>query len=199
MSFTSIKADIAAYIHRTDLTAQIPGFISLAENFMFRELNLREIETSVSGTTAAAVITLPTDFHTLVRITITYGGREITLDRATDHRAYGADASIPNRYAMESNALRLYPAPGTGYTYTLYYKATLTPLSSTVATNWLETNAADLYLYTSVLEAARWCQNATLVAMVTPMIAPMLDSVRMLSERKGNPQRGAMQIKPRRN
>jgi len=199
MSFTTLKADIADYIHRTDLTTQIPGFIARAENFMFRELNLREIETKVTGTTAGATISLPADFHTLIRITITYGGREITLNKATDHRAYGADVSIPNGYGMEGNVIRFYPAPGTGYAYTLYYKTTMAPLSSTVSTNWLETNAPDLYLYTSVLEAARWSGDDVLINRVAPMIGPMMDSVRMLSERRGIPQRGTLQIKPRRN
>ena len=198
MSFTTLKAGIADYIHRNDLTTQIPGFIALAENFMFRELNLREIETSVTGTTAGTTIALPSDFHSLVRITVTYGGLEITLDKSTDHNAYGANLGVPASYDMESNAIRLYPAPGTGTAYKIYYRATLAPLSLTVATNWLETNAADLYLYASVLEAARWCENDAVIARVQPMLAPMLDSVRKLSERKGIPLRGTMQIKPRR-
>ena len=198
MSFTTLKADIAAYIHRNDLTTQIPGFIALAENFMFRELNLREIETSVTGTTAGATIALPADFYSLVRITVTYGGREVTLNRAIDNYALTA-VGMPASYSMEGNVFRLYPAPATGYTYTLYYRAILAPLSDTVATNWLETNAGDLYLYTSILEAARWTQNTALMKIVLPMISPMLDSVRALSERKGLPQRGTMQIKPNRS
>ena len=197
MSYSTLKAGIADYLHRTDLTAKIPGFITLAENFMFRELNLREIETKVTGTAISATIALPADFATLIRITVTFGGREITLNRAADNYA-STVVGMPSTYSMEGNVFRLYPAPSSGYSYTLYYKAILAPLSDTVATNWLETNAGDLYLYTSILEAARWSQNTALVTMVMPMIAPMLDSVRMLSERKGLPQRGTMQIKPRR-
>ena len=198
MSYTTLQADVADRLHRTDLTAKIPGFIALAEQFMFRELNLREIETSVTGTTSGANIPLPADFHTLIRITVDYGGREITLDKATDHNAYGANSSLPTSYDMQANAIRLYPAPGTGYAYTMYYQPTLAPLSNSVATNWLETNAADLYLNTSVLEAARWCEDDALIARVSPLIGPMMDSVRKLSERKALPQRGTMQIKPRR-
>ena len=184
MTFATLKTDIAEYLHRTDLTAKIPGFIKLAENFMFRELNLREIETKVTGAVVVAAIGLPADFHTLVRITTTFNGLELALDKS--------------KYNFTGNAFTLSVTPSAGFTYTLYYKAILAPLSDTVATNWLETNAGDLYLYTSILEAARWTQNTALIAIVMPMIAPMLDSVRMLSERKGLPQRGVLQIKPNR-
>ena len=197
MSYATLKTGIADYLHRTDLTAKIPGFITLAENFMFRELNLREIETKVTATASGATIPLPADFHTLVRITVTFGGREMTLANAVNN-SVSTQVGMPASYSMEGNVFKLYPAPGTGYSYTLYYKTILAPLSDAVQTNWLETNAGDLYLYTSILEATRWTQNTALMGIVMPMIAPMLASVRMLSERKGLPQRGTMQIKPAR-
>lgn len=196
MSYTTLQADIAGYLHRTDLTAAIPGFIALAEAHMLRELALREVETSVSGVTAGAVITLPADFASLVRLTVTHGGAEYDLDYSAQPQDYAS--GVPTSYRMEGTTLRLFPQPTSGYTYTLYYRATIAPLSGTVSTNWLLTNAPDLYLYASCLEGAKHIRDMEQVASLSQMVGPLLDSVRRLSERKGQPARGGMQIKPRR-
>lgn len=196
MTYATLQTDIAGYLHRTDLTASIPGFIALAEAYMLRELALREVETSVSGVTAGAVIALPADFASLVRLTVTYGGVEYDLDYSVQPMSHAG--SVPQSYRIESNALRLFPEPTSGYTYTLYYRATIAPLSGTVTTNWLLTNAPDLYLYASCLEGAKNIRDAEQVATLSAQVGPLLDSVRRLSERKGQPARGGMQIKPRR-
>lgn len=197
MTYTTLQTDIAGYLHRTDLTAKIPGFIALAESSMLRELGLREVETSVAGVTAGAVIALPADFHSLVRLTVSYGGKEYDLDYGGEPVSY--TNSVPTGYRMESNAIRLLAQPGTGYAYTLYYRATIAPLSALVATNWLLENAPDLYLYASCLEAVRDLRDMEQVAALSQMVPPLIDSVRRLSERKGQPARGGMQIKPRRH
>ena len=197
MTYTTLQTDIAGYLHRTDLTAKIPGFIALAESSMLRELGLREVETSVAGVTAGSLIALPTDFHSLVRLTVSYGGKEYDLDYGGEPVSYVN--SVPMGYRMESNAIRLLAQPGIGYAYTLYHRATIAPLSALVATNWLLENAPDLYLYASCLEAVRDLRDMEQVSALSQMVPPLIDSVRRLSERKGQPARGGMQIKPRRH
>lgn len=198
MTYATLKTDIAGYLHRNDLTANIPGFIALAEAYMLRELALREVETSATGVTAGATIALPADFASLVRLTVTHGSTEHDLDLASQALSYAASTGVPQSYKLESNALRLFPAPTSGYTYTLYYRATISPLSDSVTTNWLLTNAPDLYLYASCLEGAKHIRDMEQVGALSAQVGPLLDSVRRLSERKGQPARGGMQIKPRR-
>lgn len=198
MTYATLQTDIADNLHRTDLTTKIPGFISRAEAFMFRELNVRDLETSATGTTAAGLITLPTDFAYLVKITTTYGGREYTLDYAADPRAETATSGLPYGYTMESGSLRIYPQASTGFAYKIYYGAEVSPLSDSNTTNWLLDNAYDLYLQASLAEAHRWTQDTAEEAKANALIAPMVDSVRRLIERKAQPGRSGLQIKPRR-
>ena len=193
MTYTTLQTAIAENMHRSDLTTKIPDFIALAENFMFRELNVRDIETSTTGTTTGGMITLPTDFAYLVKITTTYGGREYTLDYAET-----ATSGLPYGYTMESGALRLYPDAGTGYAYKIYYGADVAPLSGSVDTNWLLDNAYDLYLHASLVEAYRYTRNEKAVSLTTGLVSGLVDSVRRLIERKAQPNRGGLQIKPRR-
>ena len=51
MNYDELKTDVAAYLHRTDLTDKLAGFIERAESYLFRELAIKELEVSVSGTT----------------------------------------------------------------------------------------------------------------------------------------------------
>ena len=198
MTYATLKTAIAENTHRTDLTTKIPDFIALAESFLFRELNIRDLETSTTGTTTGGLITLPADFAYLVKITTTYGGREYTLDYGGDPRAETATSGLPYGYVMESGGLRLYPEAGTGYAYTIYYGMDVSPLSGSVSTNWLLDNAYDLYLQSSLIEAYRYTQNTEQEARLSSLVGPMVESVRRMIERKAQPSRGGLQIKPRR-
>jgi len=196
MTYATLQTDAADYLHRNDLSAKMPGFIALAESTLFRELHVKDMAVSVTGTTTGEYATLPADFGTVQRVTTVAGSAEYSLDyRAQDYTPTGQ--SYPTEYALESNKLRIWGA-STGQPYTLYYIPNLAALSDSNTTNWLLSNAPDLYLYSTALEAAKYIRDAQEVATLTPMVGALIDSVRRASERKGQPATGSMQIKPRR-
>lgn len=197
MNYTELKNAIVNYTHRDDLTAKLPTFIQLAEAHIFRELSLNEIEISVTSTTSGSTITLPADFGQVSRLTITYQGREMTIDSAINPDV-STTAGFPASYTLENNVLRLFPAPADAYSYTLFYIPAITGLSDTNTTNWLSINAPDLYLYAAALEYARDAKNLSEVQKLEPTVNTLLDSVRRHSERRGIARRGSLQIKPRR-
>lgn len=197
MNYDSLKADIASYLSRTDLTADIPGFIERAEAFLFRELVLSDLETSTSGTTSGGVITLPADFGEVRRLTVTSYGLERTLDYKTPHDNHTGDGRAPTSYSFEGGALRLFPEAGTGYPYVLYYTPKLTALSATNTTNWLTTNAPDLYLYACALEGAKHVKDDEEIARCSGMLPALLSSVQAYSRRKGVPSLGGLRVQPR--
>lgn len=194
MTFATLKTDVAEYLHRTDLTAKMATFIALAEAALFRELQIKDLAVSVTGTTTGEYATLPADFGTVVRLTATVGDSEYNLDyKAKD---YTTTLSYPNSYSLENNKLRIF-GTSTGQAYRLYYIANIAPLSDTNTTNWLLTNAPDLYLYATAMEAAKYIKDTNEIQLLAPMVSGLVESVRRLSERKGQPTSGSMQIKPR--
>ena len=192
-TYATLQTDIADYLHRTDLTAQIPGFIARAESAMFRELNVKDIQTMVDDTTDEDFITLPTDFAFVIRLTTTVGGVEHTLDYVSPTDAYTGDQST--KYTFEQGGIRILGA-GNGTAYQLYYTPAISALSSTLTTNWLLDNAPDLYLYASCLEGAKYTQDAEQISILSGMTGALLDSVRRLTNRKYLPA-GSLQIKTR--
>lgn len=195
MNYATLQTDAADYLHRTDLTAKMPTFVAQAESYLFRELQVKDMALSVPGTTIGEYAALPSDFGTVSKVTITVGSTEYSLDYKSQNAV--TSTSVPNSYAIEDNKIRIFGA-GTGQAYKLYYIPKIQPLSNTNTTNWLLENAADLYLYATALEAAKYTRNEPEIAALTGFIGPLVDSVRRLSERKGQPANGSMQIKVRR-
>jgi hypothetical protein len=197
MTYTTLQADIASYFHRTDLTAVIPNFITTAESFLFRELRVKELQIMVTGTTTDGYVTLPTDFGSVAKLTTTYGGVERSLDYVAQAESSVSNFGNPSNYSLDNNKLRIWSA-GTNQAYTLYYVPKISNLGSTVATNWILDNAYDLYLYASCAEGAKYIRDDAELQKLTSLLAPIIESVKRFSERRGQPAMGSMQIKVRR-
>ena len=194
MSYSTLKADVADYLHRTDLTAKMASFITLAEYSLFREIQVKDTELIVAGVTVGQYGDLPADFGKVSRITATVGDAEYDLDYKSPD--FSTTLAYPNAYALENNKIRIFGSR-TGQTYKLYYIPKLIPLSDST-TNWLHDNAYDLYLYATALEAAKYIRDGQEIANLIPIVSGLIDSVRRSSERKGQPATGSMQIIPRR-
>ena len=62
-SYTNLKTNIANYLARTDLTEQIPMFISLAEKRLNRDLRLRQtLQQSTYAMSSGFTVPTPADF-----------------------------------------------------------------------------------------------------------------------------------------
>ena len=194
MTYAELQTSIASALHRSDLTEHIHGFIALAEALLFRELSVKALEIKVSGATSGGVIALPADCASVGRVAVIGSdGSEVPLD----YDGHPAPRSgQPLTYQLQAGALKLDSATD-GYTYALYYTPTLTALSDTNTTNWLLTNAPDLYQAAAQLEAARWLRDAEEVQRLTGALPALLDSVQRMIQRSGQSLRGSLQIKPR--
>ena len=197
MNYAELQAQVARYLHRTDLTAQIPTFIELAEAYLFRELHIKELQISFTGTTTGGYATLPADFGSVSRVSATYAGAARSLDYIALADAPTATSAYPAYYSLENNQLRIWGAAD-GQAYTLYYIPRIENLSGSVSTNWLLENAPELYLDAACLQGAKYIRNDAEVAKLIGNITLSLDSVKRFSERRGQPATGSMQIKVRR-
>jgi hypothetical protein len=195
--FDSLKARIASYMHRDDLTDEIPTFISLAESYLVREMQIKELQVSTTLTTTGEYAALPSDFGTVSRLVMTQGGWTWNLDYASDPAMVTSTNTQPTRYALENGQVRIFCA-GTGTQATLYYLPAIVPLSVSNTSNWLTENAADLYLYASCLEAAKWMRDDQQAAALAGLVSGALDNVKKFAERRGLPSTGSLQMKVRR-
>lgn len=193
MTYTQLKADIADYLHRTDLTDKIPLFIRLAEASLFREIHPPEMETKATGVTVGELVTLPADFGALVKLTTTLGGTERSLEYITlpDVSAGG----LPGEYSYDGGAIRIYGA--SDQAYTIYYSATIPALSDTVASNWLLENGYDVYLYASALEGAKYIRDSEQVSALFNLTSQSVAAIKSKMKMQHLPASGSLRIRAR--
>lgn len=157
---TSLKAEIAGWLHRADLTAEIPGFIQLGENRIYRDLRVRQMETSLSTAISSGTIAVPTGYVEMKYAYIN-GSPMVKLQRKDAEWIYhnyptrSADGT-PRYFAREAETFIFGPYPDSGYTVKgVYYKK----LAVLTTTNWLTDDVPDLILFASLCEAAPWTAN----------------------------------------
>lgn len=163
-TYTELKASIGDWLNRSDLTAAIPDFISLAEAQIERTLRARQMIVRANASFDAQYGAVPADFLETKSLKLTSTNPQTPLEflsiDALDNKASEYTASgKPRFFGVVGGQFRLVPTPDSNYTTELTYYAKLTKLSSTVATNWLLTSSPDIYLYGSLLQAAPYLQD----------------------------------------
>ena len=168
-TFDELKTAAASWVHRADLTSQIPDFISLAEAKLNRRLRLRAQETTATGTVSATVA-LPTSFIGMRSLTVSAGGKSYPLTYVTPE-LITSETGQPTSYTIIGDNL-VFQNSTTGYTYTLVYYVPFAALSAGV--NWLITNAPDVYLYATLLEAAPYLKDDQRAGVWNSLLADAL-------------------------
>jgi len=201
VNYATLQAAVASALHRatdTLLLAEMPRFIQLAELDIFRELPLRQIETSASGTTSGDTIAIPAGTASIERLSIIANGRDYSLDYTSPNGIECLFSSeMPTRYTVEKGVIRLLAPPAGNYAYTLFLIPDLTPLSISTPTNWLILNAPDVYYYAVKSQAESWSLDPQSAAESMGMSEKAVASIRRKDERRRFPVSGGLQIKPR--
>ena len=163
-NYTELKTAVANWLDRDDLTDRIPEFIALAEARFNRVLRLRSMEAKYTADTVAGQrnLALPASYiqmrnfqvNTSPLTTLSYVTPEI-YDRLWG----GSTSGTPKFYTILANEVSFGPIPGSVMEVEMLFYKKFDNLSGSVATNWLITNAPDIYLYGSMLEAEPFIMN----------------------------------------
>lgn len=162
-TYTDLKAAIATWLNRTDLTTYIPDFIALAEERIYRDLRIKAMETAFSTTIASGVIALPTDYIELKNAYVD-GSPVYLLERASLEDIYSmyptrSTSGKPLYIAREGDNFIFGPYPDSTYTIKGTYYKKLAALSAANETNWLTSGASSLILFGALAEAAPFLKD----------------------------------------
>jgi len=163
-NYTELKTAVANWLDRDDLTERIPEFIALAEARFNRVLRLRSMETKETASTVAGQrnLALPASYiqmrnfqvNTSPLTTLSYVTPEI-YDRVWG----GSTTGTPKFYTILANEVSFGPIPASVQEVEMLFYKKFDNLSVTTTTNWLITNAPDIYLYGTMLEAEPFIMN----------------------------------------
>lgn len=154
-TYAELKSSVANWLNRTDLTAEIPDFIKLAESRIAHEVRLPTIEKTASMTpNAQGAIAIPADFLEL--IDVFYNDKPIDRVSLTYLRGLSPQAGTPACFARDGKEIVFFPTPTMQSSDTLVVKYfyQVPDLSDSATTNDLFKTIPELYLFASLSEAA---------------------------------------------
>ena len=192
-SYSDLKTKVASYLARSDLTDQVPDFITLAEFRLNRELRIRQMLKVATTTTTDALIGLPVDFLEMRDIHLVTNPIA-ALDYKTPNAFYKdsvvTQTGKPKIYTVLASEFQLGPYPDSEYTIQMLYYAKPTALSDTNPSNvWLAI-APDALLYAALGEAEPYLMNDARLATWAAMYDRAINSLNVAdhsSEHSGQP------------
>ena len=163
-NYTELKTAVANWLDRDDLTDRIPEFIALAESRFNRLLRIRAMESKQTASTVAGQqnLALPSRFIQMRNLQINTSPvtpMQYVTPEIFDRLYGGSSNGTPKFYTIIANELQLGPTPDTVQTIEMLFYERFENLSATVTTNWMITNAPDIYLYGAMLEAEPFIMN----------------------------------------
>lgn len=190
-NYTELKAAVADWLNRADLTSQIPDFITMAESKFNRSIRTRDMITRQYASTTNEFVPVPNDWLETYQLELppsSTGGNSQPLQYIGPNEAATLQAQSlsgnTRYYTIIDGLFELVPKPTvTPVTLTCVYYAKIPSLSASNATNWLLTKAPDLYLYQSLAIAAPYLNNDERVGVWQTMSAQAVEEMRLESER----------------
>lgn len=193
-TYSDLRTQVASYLARSNLTAQIPDFITLCEQRLNTILRTRQMEAVTSLTPVDGVCTLPADYLEWRKVVAKTSPRA-NLDYAdpsfVDDRFPFREAGYPRFFTLVGSSLSVYPVTASDIELTYYQK--IPALSESNTTNWLLTAFPSVYLYGALGEASIFIGNeerlATWARLFEQAVAGVKDA-----DRRGRWSRGSARI-----
>jgi hypothetical protein len=160
-NYTTLKASIANWLNRSDLTDEIADdFIVLTEADFNSKLRVRKMIAQSTITIDSETESIPTGFLQVRDFYILSGSTKYPLRYMTpsqmDQVKGTSVTGIPQAYTILGDTFRFTPKPDSSYSGYLNYYKKFDALSSTNATNFILTDHPAIYLYGSLFHAANF-------------------------------------------
>lgn len=168
LTYATLQTQVADFVNRDDLTAQIPTFITLAEAAINRDVRHWQMEKRSEATFNQRYEPLPLDWISSIRVSVS-GNKQVkrlSQSRMLSMRKGSADtAGEPRYYTISASQIELFPTPIGDYDGSMIYYAEVDALSDTTQSNWLLASAPDVYLYGALLHTAPYLQEDARLAV----------------------------------
>jgi|TARA_R100001463_G_scaffold131054_1_gene190844 hypothetical protein len=197
-NYAELKTAVANFMARSDLTNQIPDFITMAESRMSRELETREQEKRSQATLVAGdeYILLPNDFREVREVKINASPTRVLTyysPSALDSMYSSNGEGMPEGYSIVGLELKMRPIPDAAYTQEIVYIGSLPNISNTT-TPILFTRSPDLYLYGALAEGYAYLLDEARAAQYDQKFTRILEEIKV-DEQRSHYGTGSLQIK----
>lgn len=168
-TYAGLKASVADFLNRSDLTTVIPDFITLAEASLNRRVRHWRMVKRATASLSGQFLTLPTDWLEGKNIQLSTSPvtplRFASIQQLDEFRSRNSTQGKPCWFGVHGTYLEFVPIPDSTYTVEITYYAKLTAMTDDGDTNWLLTNFPDAYLYGALVHSAPYLRDDERIAL----------------------------------
>lgn len=158
-SYVTLKAAIQSWAKREDIDSVIDDFIDLAEADIWRGLRVREMEARATASTSGRFLELPQGFLQMRKMRLISGAESYELQVVSpESMSVDSGSSMPRQYTI-TNQIEFNVVPSGTYSVEMSYFQSLTPLSSTNASNAVLASYPQIYLFAAMNHFGVWAQD----------------------------------------
>ena len=171
MTYGELKALVASYMHRSDLTDVVDDFVEQARTRINRDARLGEMLVRTTVTPTENPWTVPADFLEARELSYFRNGHRVPLRLSPRWQMNLYDnvhvlQSNPQFYSVDGSKIETRPG-GIGVEFSLLYFAELAKFTDDSDTNAVLSTFPSIYLYGALIEAFSWTQDNELRAAAT--------------------------------
>ena len=156
MNYGQLKTAIASWVNHGAATASIPDFVTLAAAEIRRDVRVSAMESLVTGVLVGGAVALPADYLDARRFVV--NGLPCDYVTPEEYQDQTFQQSRQNVYTRIGSSL--YVINGGVQSYSLLYRVSFDAFGADADTNWLLTNAPDVYLFCALKHAAIFLKDA---------------------------------------
>lgn len=195
MNYGELKTLVQQYLEceETTFVANIDQFVKLAEEDIFRQVQLQELMETATASLVPSnqYLDLPTDFLSIYSLAVIVGGvyqMLVSKDHSFMREVYSNPSTegVPRHYALfDDETIILGPVPNSAYTVELNYF--FKPVSLTAGADgdstWLSTNAEQAILFGTILQGYIYLKgDQDIIASYTDRYQSALAQLKIIAE-----------------
>lgn len=189
-TYSELQSSALSFMDRSD-TAEVKGWIALAEARLNRKLSAVEVDATLTGTASSRVISVSalSVERPLALMFVNDDGDEVPLvQKSLATILFNDDAGEPSEWAWdEDDAQIVFDRPlDAASSFRLVYRERFA-LSDSATSNWLLTNHPDVYLAATLLWGAGYREETNTAASWKVLLDEGLFEIRReIAKRKGS-------------
>lgn len=191
-NYPELLAAGADWLNRADLVDQMPAFVMLSTAQFNREFRFRDMMVRAEATSNEEFVELPTDWLEHYSLVLASGGpplRYISEKESNEIKGSIGGVSGPVvAYTLIGNLIELVPPPGGDVDLKMVYYQRIPSLTDLQPVNWLLTKSPDLYLYSTLLQAAPYLKDDARLTVWVQLRTAIAETMRLESEAAMRPR-----------
>jgi len=190
--YATLQTEVANWLNRADLTAQIPVLIQMAEAHLNRTMRTNDMIQRETSEVTSGYISMPTDWvQTVTLLTLATPPVVLEYVRAEDlNNVRAAQATgDPCVYTILNKKFYMFPEPQAALDVEMVYYAKIPDLA-TNDTNWMLDEHPDIYLLGSLLQAEVFLKGDDRLPVWASLYKVATESLTTASEHAKRPDGG---------